>query len=71
MNPDLATLYFYALVAAILTIAVVVSLIVRWRQERARTAYRPLPFATRIRWQPDAETPIGDQLLREYNGGRR
>lgn len=31
---------------------------------------RSLPRTTRVRWYPDTETPVGNQLLREYVGGR-
>ena len=61
---------FLVVMTATVIITAVAALISAWRRERARTAYRPLPLVTRLRWQPDTETPIGNQPLREYGGPR-
>lgn len=64
------TLLFLGLAAAIILMAVS-ALVVRYAERRAESlAWRrkPLPRATVTRWLSDAETPIGNQLLREYTG---
>lgn len=66
-NDGTVTDPFYADLVTVLFVAIAV-VVDALNDAELYSSPKSLPRTTRVRWYPDTETPVGNQLLREYVG---